>query len=138
VMGIDVDMGMAFAKGQIAAGNRIPLTGTVFLSLNDRDKLNMGSLAKDLVELGCSIVATKGTAQRVREQGLPVEVVYKVGEARPNVVDHIINEEVHWIINTPFGLDSKYDEKAIRRTALERGLPVITTLAAAQAAVKAI
>lgn len=138
VMGIDQDMGMAYAKSQIAAGSRIPLEGTVFLSLNARDKPLMGSLAKDLIDLGFSIVATRGTAQIVREQGLPVEVVYKVGEARPNVVDRIINGEVHWIINTPLGVGAKFDERAIRRTALERGLPTMTTLAAAKAAVLAI
>jgi carbamoyl-phosphate synthase large subunit len=138
VMGIDADMGMAYAKSQIGAGSRIPMQGTVFLSLNERDKPNVGSLAKDLIELGFKIVATKGTAQIVRDQGLPVDVVYKVGEARPNVVDRIINGEINWIINTPYGVESKYDERAIRRTALERGLPTMTTLAAAQSAVLGI
>jgi carbamoyl-phosphate synthase large subunit len=138
VMGIDADMGMAYAKSQVGAGSVIPLTGTVFLSLNERDKPNIGTLAKDLIDLGFKIVATKGTAQIVRDQGLAVDVVYKVGEARPNVVDRIINEEIHWIINTPYGVESKYDERAIRRTALERGLPTMTTLAAAQAAVLGI
>ena len=135
VMGIDRDMGHAFAKSQIAAGNRIPSEGRVFLSLNGRDKAKMGTLGKDLIDLGFTLIATKGTAAALREQGLEVEDVYKVGENRPNIVDRMINGDVHWIINTPLGVSSKYDERAIRRTALERGLPTITTLAGARAAV---
>lgn len=138
VMGIDKNMGLAFAKSQMAAGNTIPLSGTVFLSLNDRDKEKMGSLGKDLAELGFDIIATKGTAQVLRDQGLAVEEVFKVGESRPNIVDRIINGEVSWVINTPLGAASKFDERSIRRTALERGLPLMTTLAAARAAVLGI
>ena len=138
VMGIDQNMGMAFAKSQIAAGNPIPLEGTVFLSLNAKDKQNMGTLPDDLAELGFKFIATKGTAQCLRNKNIEVEVVNKVGEGRPNVVDHIINGRIDWIINTPLGAESKYDEQAIRRNALELGLPTMTTLAAAQAAVLAI
>jgi len=135
VMGIDHNMGLAFAKSQIAAGNTVPTEGVVFLSLNDRDKAKMGTLGKDLVDLGFSLLATRGTAAHLREQGLPVEEVFKVGEGRPNIVDHMINGNAHWIINTPLGADSKYDERAIRRTAIEHALPIMTTLAAAKAAV---
>ncbi|MFM1921005.1 MAG: Carbamoyl-phosphate synthase large chain, partial [Candidatus Hydrogenedentota bacterium] len=138
VMGIDESMGLAFAKSQIAAGNNLPLSGTVFLSLNRRDKANFGSLGRDLAELGFKFIATKGTADALREQGIEVEEVFKVGEGRPNVVDKIINGQVDWIINTPLGAESKYDERAIRRTALEHGLPMMTTLAAAQAGVQAV
>ena len=138
VMGIAHDMGSCFAKSQIAAGNTVPIEGTVFLSLNDGDKPKMGSLAQDLIELGFTLMATKGTAKLLRSQGLEVEDVYKVGEDRPNVVDKMINDKVHWIINTPLGIESKFDELAIRRTALERGLPTMTTIAAAKAAVSAI
>jgi len=138
VMGIARDMGSCFAKSQIAAGNTVPSEGTVFLSFNDGDKPKMGSLGQDLIELGFSLMATKGTAELLRSQGLDVEDVYKVGEDRPNVVDKMINDKVHWIINTPLGIESKFDELAIRRTALERGLPTMTTLAAAKAAVSAI
>ena len=139
VMGIDVNMGLSYAKSQIAAGNSVPTKGgTVFLSLNKRDKMIMGSLGKDLVELGFKILATDGTAEVLREQGVEAEIVYKVGEGRPNVVDAIINGELDWIINTPLGAASKYDERSIRRTALEHGLPTMTTLAAARAAVSAI
>ncbi|MBI4557011.1 MAG: carbamoyl-phosphate synthase large subunit, partial [Candidatus Hydrogenedentes bacterium] len=135
VMGMDRSMGLAYAKSQVAAGNRIPTSGTVFISLNDHDKTLMDSLGKDLNELGFRIIATKGTAEFLRNQGIDVETVFKVGESRPHIVDRMINGEVAWIINTPLGVESKYDERAIRRNAIERGLPVMTTLAAAKAAV---
>ncbi|MBI1319831.1 MAG: carbamoyl-phosphate synthase large subunit [Candidatus Hydrogenedens sp.] len=138
VMGIDENMGLAFAKSQIAAGNHLPLEGTVFLSLNHRDKAKAGPLGKDLAELGFKFIATRGTADILKENGLDVEVVYKVGEGRPNVVDKIINGQVDWIINTPLGAASKFDERAIRRNALEHNLPTMTTLAAAQAGVQAV
>ncbi len=138
VMGIDGSMGMAFAKSQIAAGNHLPMKGTVFVSLNNRDKENMGDVVSALHQLGFKFVATAGTAARLRALEIPAEEVYKVGEGRPNIVDLIINGDVDWIINTPFGVDSKADETAIRRTALERGLPTMTTLAAARAGVAAI
>ncbi len=138
VMGIDKNMGLAFAKSQIAAGNSVPLSGTVFLSLNSRDKGKIGTLAKDLTELGFKFLATDGTAAVLRADGIEVEEVFKVGEGRPNVVDHIINDGVDWIINTPLGAESKFDERAIRRTALENNIPTMTTMAAARAAVMAI
>ena len=138
VMGIDKNMGLAYAKSQIAAGNSVPTEGTIFLSLNERDKENLGSLGKELAELGFKFVATRGTAALLGEQDIEVKVVHKVGEGRPNVVDRIINGDVDWIINTPMGVESKCDERAIRRTALEYALPTMTTLAAARAAVQAI
>jgi len=138
VMGIDATMGLAYAKSQVAAGNNVPQSGTVFLSLNDRDKPNMGGLGKELIGLGFRIIATRGTAEALRAQGIEAETVCKVGEGRPNIVDRMINGEVDWIINTPLGMDSKFDERAIRRTALERSLPTMTTLAAAEAAIRGI
>ncbi|MBM3290367.1 MAG: carbamoyl-phosphate synthase large subunit, partial [Candidatus Hydrogenedentes bacterium] len=138
VMGIDKTMGMAFAKSQVAAGNRLPEGGAVFISLNDRDKRKMGALGKDLAALGFSLLATEGTAALLRDQGIDVERVFKVGEKRPNIVDRMINGDVHWVINTPLGGESMFDEKPIRRTALERGITHMTTLAAARAAVMAL
>jgi carbamoyl-phosphate synthase large subunit len=129
---------MAFAKSQIAAGNRVPMEGAVFISLNDRDKEKIGTLAHDLAECGFSIIATTGTAKFLEAKGLQVTPVFKVGEGRPNIVDAIINREVDWIINTPMTAASKFDEIAIRRTALEHGLPTMTTLAAARAGVMGI
>ena len=138
VMSINHSMGLAYAKSQIAAGNRIPMDGTVFISLNDPDKAQAAALGKDLTELGFSIMATGGTSDVLFTQGIPVETVFKVGQGRPNIVDRIINGEVDWIINTPLGGQSKQDERAIRRTALERGVPTMTTVAAAKAAILGI
>jgi carbamoyl-phosphate synthase large subunit len=138
VMGISKSMGAAFAKSQLAAGNPMPSEGTVFLSLNDNDQENMGPIGQDLVDLGFKLIATRGTAQRLRDQGIEVDTVFKVNEGRPNIVDRIINGDVHWIINTPLGAVSKYDERAIRRTALESAVPTMTTLAAAKAGIEAV
>jgi len=138
VMGMDKNMGLSFAKSQMAAGSKLPTEGTVFLSLNRRDKEKMGSLGQDLHELGFKIIATEGTAAALRSQGVPAESIFKVGEGRPNIVDRIINGEVDWIINTPLGAESKYDERAIRRNAIENNIPIMTTLAAARASVQAI
>ncbi|MFP6581758.1 MAG: ATP-grasp domain-containing protein, partial [Candidatus Hydrogenedentota bacterium] len=138
VMGISRDMGGAFAKSQIAAGNNVPTEGTVFLSLNERDKSSAKELAQELDALGFTLIATKGTAAVASESGIEVEEIFKVGEGRPNIVDRIINGDIHWIINTPLGIQSKFDEQAIRRNALERGIPTMTTLAAAKAAVQGI
>ncbi len=138
VMGIDQNMGLAFAKSQAAAGNPVPQEGVVFLSLNDRDQGLMGNLGKDLVDLGFTLMATRGTARVLESQGLEVERVNKVVEGRPHVVDRIINGDVDWIINTPLGGESKEDEKAIRRNAIEHLLPIMTTLSAAKAAVAGI
>ncbi len=88
--------------------------------------------------MGFRFLATRGTAAKLRALDIPVEEVFKVGEGRPNIVDLIINGDVSWIINTPLGMDSKADERSIRRTALERGLPIMTTLAAARAGIAAI
>jgi len=138
VMGIDKNMGLAYAKSQIAAGNSIPLEGTIFISLNDHDKKHIGSVARDLYELGFKFIATKGTASVLRAQGIDVAEVFKLGEGRPNVLDCIINGYINWIINTPKGKSSKDDEVLIRRKALENNIPTMTTLAAAKAAVQAL
>ena len=138
VMGIDKNMGLAFAKSQIAAGNRVPTKGTVFISLNARDKKHAGALGQELAELEFRIVATSGTADALRKEGIAVETVHKVGEGRPHIVDRMINDEIAWIINTPLGIEAIEDERAIRRTALERGLPIMTTVAAARAGIQAI
>ncbi len=138
VMGVDADMGMAFAKSQMAAGCTLPAKGTVFLSVNDRDKAKLADIGAGLHRLGFKIVATRGTAACLGTLSIPAEEVYKVGEGRPNIVDRIINGDIAWIINTPLGMDTKEDERAIRRTALERNLPTMTTLAAARAGIAAI
>jgi carbamoyl-phosphate synthase large subunit len=138
VMGVADNFGEAFAKAQIAAGQMLPLKGTVFLSVNDHDKKGVVALAKQFVEMGFHLVATHGTASVLEEAGLQSERVYKVKEGRPNVVDLIKGNRIQLIINTPRGQDTFFDEKAIRRAAVQARIPTITTLAAARAAAEGI
>ena len=138
VMGIAETFGQAFAKATMAAGEKVPVTGTVFLSLADTDKVDLLPIAKELVDLKFHLIATRGTAAALEGAGVPCQAVYKVNEGRPNIVDYVKNAEVDLIINTPLGLDSRYDERAIRMAALEFNIPCITTSAAAQAAVRGI
>jgi len=138
VMGVADNFGEAFAKAQIAAGQVLPLKGTIFLSVNDRDKEGVVSLAREFVEMGFHLVATHGTAGVLEEAGLQPERVYKVKEGRPNVVDLIKGDRIQLIINTPRGQDTFFDEKAIRRAAVLARIPTITTLAAARAAAEGI
>ena len=138
VMGVADNFGEAFAKAQSAAGQVLPTTGTVFISLNDPDKPFGSELAKRFVELGFSIVATHGTARILEDAGLTVERVFKVKEGRPNVVDLIKGERIQLIINTPHGHEPWFDEKAIRRAAVTGRIPTITTLSAARAACEGI
>jgi carbamoyl-phosphate synthase large subunit len=138
VMGISQTFGIAFAKAQIAAGNPLPTSGTAFLSVNDSDKRNLLPIARGLVDLGFRLVASAGTAEMLQVAGLAVEPVFKVNEGRPNIVDRMVNGEIQLIVNTPLGRESRYDEPAIRRTATQRGIPLITTLSGASAAVRGI
>jgi len=138
VMGIDVDFGKAYAKSQIAAGDTLPLSGTVFISVNNRDKRNVIFIAKHLVELGFRICSTKGTASVLKKSGIDVERINKIHEGKPNVVDYIKSDKIGLIINTPMGKGPKFDEYQIRRTAITCGVPCVTTMAAAQAVVNAI
>jgi carbamoyl-phosphate synthase large subunit len=138
VMGISSTFGLAFAKAQLAAGQRLPLEGTVFISVNDHDKRHVASVAKDLATAGLKIIATRGTATALTRAGVEVEGVYKVNEGRPNIVDLIKTGKVHLVINTPLGRESFYDEKSIRRAAIRYSVPCITTLAAASAAARGI
>ena len=136
VMGISTSYGHAFAKAQLAAGQKLPSGGTVFISVNDRDKRQLGAIGKELVSLGFKIVATRGTASALHATGVPCEAVYKVNEGRPNIVDLIKTGKVNLVINTPLGRESFYDEKSIRRAAIRYNIPCITTLSAGQAAVR--
>jgi carbamoyl-phosphate synthase large subunit len=138
VMGVADNFGEAFAKAQIAAGQVLPLQGTVFLSVNDHDKEGAVSLARQFVEMGFHLVATHGTAIVLEQAGLQPERVYKVKEGRPNVVDLIKGDRIQLIVNTPRGQDTFFDEKAIRRAAVMARIPTITTLAAARAAAEGI
>jgi carbamoyl-phosphate synthase large subunit len=138
VMGVADNFGEAFAKAQLSAGQRLPLRGTAFFSVNDRDKDGLVALAREYVHLGFRLVATHGTADVLERAGLTVERVYKVKEGRPNIVDLIKGDGIHLIINTPHGQDPFFDEKAIRRAAVQQRIPTITTMAAARAAAEGI
>jgi carbamoyl-phosphate synthase large subunit len=138
VMGIDVDFGRAFAKAQIAAGEKLPLKGTVFISVNDRDKSGVTAVAEGFIELGFKVIATEGTNKVLRRHGIDSQLVLKVHEGRPNISDVIKNSQVQIIINSPSGEDANIDGKLIRRSALSYKIPVITTLAGAKAAIAGI
>ncbi len=139
VMGIDSDFGKAFAKAELGAGVRLATTGTVFVSMNDRDKQSAVEVVRDLMSLGFKIVATSGTRKVLIENGIEeVELVLKLHEGRPHVGDWIKNERIQLIINTPTGEESQTDARLIRRSALDYKLPIITTIAGAKATVAAI
>jgi carbamoyl-phosphate synthase large subunit len=138
VMGIDESFGTAFAKAELGAGQRLPQSGTVFVSTSDRDKAAVVTVVKDLLELGFHIVATEGTRKALREHGVTVELVLKLHEGRPNVMDAIKNEKIQLIINTPSGEEAKADGRLIRRTALSYKIPIVTTIAGAKATTAAI
>ncbi len=138
VMGVSESFGEAYAKAQIGAGTHLPKTGVVFISVNERDKRFVANIARDFQQLGFEVVATRGTAEILHEADLGTEIVYKVNEGRPNVVDLIKSQRINLVVNTPLGKESFFDEKAIRRACMQYGTPCITTLSAAAAAVSAI
>ncbi|UGS36751.1 carbamoyl-phosphate synthase large subunit [Capillimicrobium parvum] len=138
VMGVAADFPTAFAKAQAAAGSALPQRGTVFLSVTDGDKAAAAGIAFLLHDLGFSIVATKGTAQAIRPYGVPVEAINKITEGSPHVVDRIGAGGVDLVINTPTGSGARTDGWEIRRAAIARGIPCITTLSGGLAAARAI
>ncbi len=138
VMGIGETFGEAYGKAMMGAGLSLPRNGNAFLSVNDTDKGQSVILARKLARLGFEIMATLGTAERLREVGLKVESVFKVNEGRPNIVDHIKRGDVALVINTPLGRSSHFDEQAIRRAALQYNVPCVTTMTGAQAIVEAL
>jgi carbamoyl-phosphate synthase large subunit len=138
VMGIASTFGLAFAKAQLAAGQRLPLEGTVFLSVNDHDKRHLAFVVQDLLAAGLKVVGTRGTAAALASAGIEIESVYKVNEGRPNIVDLIKTGKVDLVINTPLGRESFWDEKSIRRAAIRYNIACITTLSAASAAARGI
>ncbi len=138
VMGVARTFGEAFAKAQTAAGLHLPTSGTVFFSVNARDKLAVAPLAMRFVEMGFKLVATHGTADILEAAGMQVERVFAVKEGRPNVVDLIKSDRIQLIVNTPSGQMSVFDEAAIRRAAVSARVATITTLAATRAAADGI
>ncbi len=138
VMGIAKNFGQAFAKAQLAAGQRLPRKGTIFISVSDHDKKYIPPLAAEMVSLGFRVIATRGTLSALQAAGVPADVVYKVNEGRPNIVDLIKTGKVDLLINTPLGRESFYDEKSIRRAAIRHRVPCVTTISAARAAVRGL
>ncbi|BAZ29128.1 carbamoyl-phosphate synthase large subunit [Cylindrospermum sp. NIES-4074] len=138
VMGIDSDFGRAFAKAELGAGERLPLKGTVFVSMSDRDKAAAVDVVREFIDLGFTVMATFGTRRVLQEKGLDIELVLKLHEGRPHVLDAIKNQKIQLIINTPSGEEAHTDARLIRRTALAYKIPIITTIAGAKATVAAI
>jgi carbamoyl-phosphate synthase large subunit len=137
VMGIDDSLPMAFAKAQLAASSRLPDGGTVFVSVADRDKEAVIPIARTFADMGFKLIATRGTARPLAAAGIPVDVVPKIAEGRPNLIDKMKNGEVQLIVNTPSGRGSSTDEGKIRAAAVANRVTCITTLSAAQAAAEA-
>jgi carbamoyl-phosphate synthase large subunit len=138
VMGVGQTFGEAYGKAMMGAGLSLPSSGKAFLSVSDVDKGSAALLARKLARMGFKLVATLGTAARLREVGIEVENVFKVNEGRPNIVDFIKSGDISLVINTPLGRISHYDEQAIRRAALQYNVPCVTTMTGAQALVEAI
>jgi carbamoyl-phosphate synthase large subunit len=138
VMGAAESFGSAFAKAQMAAGQHLPQSGTAFISVNNRDKAAVVPIARDLARLGFSLMATRGTAAYLRAHGVDASLVFKINEGRPHVGDELRNKRIALVINTPLGRESYFDDKAVRSVAMMQGVPSITTLTGAAAAVSAI
>lgn len=139
VMGIDRNFELAYWKGQIAAGQNLPRTGTVFLSAREDDKWWMVEIARQLTDMGFEIVATRGSARALRAAGLNAEIVHRLAEKKsPNILDLMHKNEVHLLINTPSGPVARVDEIRIRSEAVLRGIPLVTTRPGAYATVSSI
>jgi carbamoyl-phosphate synthase large subunit len=138
VMGVGDTFGEAYGKAMISAGTDLPMSGTAFISVNDSDKGQAVVLARRLDKLGFKLIATYGTTLRLKEVGLECETVFKVNEGRPNIADYIKRGEIALVINTPLGRTSHYDEKAIRKAALQYNVPCVTTMTGAEALIEAI
>ncbi len=138
VMGIDSDFGDAYLKAELAAGQNLPQTGTVFISVAGPDKSDIGKVAASLSELGFNIAATRGTATVIEKAGVRVRIISKIGEGRPDAIDLVKNNEVALIINTPSGKRPRKHEVTIRSAVVAEGIPIITTLSGARATVNGL
>jgi carbamoyl-phosphate synthase large subunit len=138
VMGFDESFGMAFSKAATSAGQPLPVQGTVCVTVNSRDKATVTPIIRRFHDQGFRIIATEGTHRYLRARGIPAELVFKVGEGRPNIVDLMISGEIQFLINTPLGKKSQYDDYAMRRMAITRKVAYCTTLSAASAACDAV
>ena len=138
VMGGAATFGAAFAKAQLAAGQRLPTEGTAFISVNNEDKPAVVPIARDMAQMGLRLVPTSGTAPILRPHGLHMKLVFKVNEGRPHVGDHLVNRQIDLVINTPLGRESFIDDLTVRRIAMMQSTPCITTITGAAAAVSGI
>jgi carbamoyl-phosphate synthase large subunit len=138
VMGLDADLGIAFAKAQAAAKPGLPTAGNVFLSVKESDKTRAIDLARRLEAMGFALYSTSGTAQVLSDSGIAVKRLSKINEGRPTAVDLIKNGQIHMVINTPAGMIPRRDENAIRAAAYAHNVCIMTTITGAQAAVKGI
>jgi carbamoyl-phosphate synthase large subunit len=138
VMGLDDDLGLAFAKTHMAVGPDLPRQGNIFLSVKDSDKALAVDIARRFAALGFTIYSTGGTRVVLENNGIQAKAVNKVNEGRPNVVDLIKNRELQMIINTPSGMVPRQNENVIRTEAIKHGVPIMTTLSGARAAVQAL
>jgi len=134
VMGLDADLGVAYAKSQMAAGDPLPLEGRVFISVSDLHKPHVAAVARLYADLGFELVATGGTANVLEQAGLKVQRIFKLQEGRPHALDLLKNNEIHLVINTPSGASPRSDEVKIRTTAVYTDTPIMTTLSGAKAA----
>ena len=134
VMGLDADLGIAYAKSQMASGGPLPMSGRVFISVSDDHKKEVSAVAQQFADLGFELVATSGTATALEGAGLKVQRIYKLAEGRPNALDLLKNREIQLVINTPNGQVPRADEVKIRTTAVYTGTPIMTTLSGAKAA----
>jgi len=133
-MGIDADLGTAYAKSQMAANSPLPMSGKVFISVSENHKKDVAGVAKLFLELGFELISTSGTARVLEEAGLAVRRIFKLSEGRPNAIDLLKNREIQLVINTPSGQTPRADEVKIRTTAVYTGTPIMTTLSGAKAA----
>src|SRR5689334_2807501 len=138
VMGLDNELGIAYAKSQMAANAPLPLQGKVFISVSDMHKKDVAAVAKEYVDLGFELIATGGTASVLEKAGLKVQRIFKLSEGRPNAIDLLKNKEIQLVINTPSGATPRADEVKIRTTAVMTGTPIMTTLSGAKAAAMGI
>jgi carbamoyl-phosphate synthase large subunit len=138
VMGLDADLGIAYAKSQMASGAPLPLQGTVFISVSDAHKKDAPELARGFLDLGFELIATNGTANMLEKAGIKVQRIYKLTEGRPNAVDLLKNREIHLVVNTPSGQSPRADEIKIRTTAVYTSTPIMTTISGARAALLGI
>ncbi len=138
VMGIDRNFGLAYAKAQMAAGYSLPLSGTVFVSVHDKDKPAVVPIARAFHEMGFSLIATAGTRKFLTDHGVPARKVHKLSEGRPHVLDYIKNAQVQLVVNTSFGKKTFSDAYRIRRATIFYNLPYATTIAGAGAMAQAV